>query len=109
MIACFIFSIQSPRCKVARNPDAMGNVRTRVMRLGKIVNRSTLLKEVETDIAALLENGSDMDEIVLQFDDTDLDRRFTEARKHARMIVDVGGAQGNGEKPAPTPALEQPK
>ena len=38
---------------------------------GQIVNRSTLLKEVDTDTARLLEQVADMDDLVLQFDGTD--------------------------------------
>lgn len=72
---------------------------------GQIVNRSALGKEIDTDTAALLELVSDMDDLVIQFDTTDLGQRFIEAWKRARIIVDVGGGQGVGEKPAP----EQPK
>jgi len=35
---------------------------------GQIVNRSALIKEVETDTAALLEFINDIDDLVLQFD-----------------------------------------
>ena len=45
-----------------------------------------LLKEVETDVAALVEQVSDMDDFVLQFDDTDDGKRFIEAWKRARII-----------------------
>ena len=37
---------------------------------GQIVNRSALLKEVETDTAALMGFVSEMDDMALQFDDT---------------------------------------
>lgn len=77
---------------------------------GQIVNRSALLKEVETDTAALVEFVNDMDDLVLQFDTTPTGHRFMEAWKRARIIVDVGGGNGGGEeKPTPTPAPEQPK
>lgn len=55
---------------------------------GKIVNRGTLLKEVETDTAALLEDVADLDDLVLQFDNTAQGKRFIEAWKKARIIVD---------------------
>jgi hypothetical protein len=69
---------------------------------GQIVNRSALLKEVETDIAALLELVNDMDDLVVQFDGSDDGRRFIEAWKHALIIVDTGG--GHSVTP-PTPQL----
>lgn len=69
---------------------------------GQIVNRSALLKEVETDIAALLELVNDMDDLVVQFDGSDDGRRFIEAWKRARIIVDTGG--GRSVTP-PTPPI----
>ena len=61
---------------------------------GQIVNRSTLLKEVETDVAALVQKVSDMDDLVLQFDGTAAGQRFIEAWKRARAIVYSGGGSG---------------
>ena len=57
---------------------------------------------VETDVAALLEKVSDMDDLVVQFDGTDAGRRFVEAWKRARIIVDTGGGHSNGGA-TPTP------
>ena len=74
---------------------------------GQIVNRSALLKEVETDTAALVEFVNDMDDLVLQFDTTPTGHRFMEAWKRARIIVDVGGSNGGEEKPAPSPQPPQ--
>ncbi len=45
---------------------------------GQIVNRSALLKEVETDVAALLEKVSDLDDLVVQFDGGEPGKRFIE-------------------------------
>ena len=59
---------------------------------GQIVNRSTLLKEVDTDTADLMEQVADLDDLVMQFDGTDAGKRFIEAWKRARIIVDTGGA-----------------
>lgn len=70
---------------------------------GQIVNRSALLKEVETDTAALVEFVNDLDDLVLQFDGTENGRRFIEAWKRARIIVDSGTGRGNGGA-APAPA-----
>lgn len=67
---------------------------------GQIVNRSTLLKELDTDVAALVEMVNDLDDLVLQFDGTDAGKRFIEAWKRARIIVDAGG---NGGTPPKTP------
>ena len=81
------------------------NAFTAVMNLprGQIVNRSTLLKEVDTDTAKLLEQVADLDDLVLQFDGTDAGKRFIEAWKRARIIVDNGGGHGSGENPTPPP------
>jgi hypothetical protein len=87
------------------------NAFTAVMNMprGQIVNRSTLLKEVDTDTADLLEQVADMDDLVLQFDGTDAGKRFIEAWKRARIIVDTGGGHGNGgTPPTPPPATPHP-
>ena len=76
---------------------------------GQIVNRSTLLKEVETDTAALLDQVDDLDDLVLQFDETPTGQRFLQAWKKARIIVDAGNGHGEDEeeeKPAPTPPTQ---
>jgi len=80
------------------------NAFTGVMNLprGQIVNRSTLLKEVDTDTADLLEQVADLDDLVQQFDGTDAGKRFIEAWKRARIIVDTGGGHSPGGTP-PTP------
>ena len=87
------------------------NAFTAVMNLprGQIVNRSTLLKEVDTDTADLLEQVADMDDLVLQFDGTDAGKRFIEAWKRARIIVDTGGGH-SGTPPTPPipPATPKP-
>lgn len=69
---------------------------------GDIVNRSALLREIETDIAALLDKLNDLDDLVLQFDGTEAGQRFTGAWKGARIIVDSGSGHST---PAVTPAL----
>ena len=74
---------------------------------GQIVNRSALLKEVETDVAALLEKVSDLDDLVVQFDSGDAGNRFKEAWKRARIIVDSGGGGGTTPTP-PTPPTPPP-
>jgi hypothetical protein len=85
------------------------NAFTAVMNLprGEIVNRRTLLKEVDTDTADLLEQVADMDDLVQQFDGTDAGKRFIEAWKRARIIVDTGGGHSNGDTPTPTPPATQ--
>jgi len=70
---------------------------------GKIVNRMTLLKEVSTDIVALVALVRDLDDLVLQFGGTAAGRSFIEAWKNARRIIDR-----IGEFPKPTPAPSLP-
>lgn len=69
---------------------------------GQIVNRGTLLKEIETDTAGLMEAISNLDDLVLQFHGSEIGLRFIEAWKRARILVDIGHTS-NGEDPAPTP------
>lgn len=69
---------------------------------GQIVNRSTLLKEVETDTAGLMEQVNALDDLAMQFDGTELGRRFIEAWKRARIIVD-SSANGSAPVTPPTP------
>ena len=71
---------------------------------GQIVNRGTLLKELETDAADLLDQLHDLDDLVLQFDGTDAGQRFSEAWRRARSIVDVGHGPSEKPTPSPTPA-----
>jgi hypothetical protein len=65
------------------------------------------LREVETDTAALVQLATDMDDLALQFDGTDAGKRFIEAWKRARNIVDAGGGHANGGTP-PTPPPTTP-
>jgi hypothetical protein len=62
---------------------------------------------VETDVAALVELLSGMDDLVIQFDDTEAGSRFIEAWKRARMILYSGGGHGgNGTPAAPVAPAE---
>ena len=70
---------------------------------GQIVNKSVLLREVETDTAALVQLATDMDDLALQFDGTDAGKRFIEAWKRARIIVDTGGGHSGTPPTPPTP------
>ena len=70
---------------------------------GEVVNRSALLREVETDTAALVQFATDMDDLALQFDGTDAGKRFIEAWKRARIIVDTGGGHSGTPPAPPTP------
>jgi len=73
----------------------------------QIVNRSTLAKELETDIAGLLVAIGQLDDLALQFGGTPAGDRFVETWRRARMIIDRGGTNGNGDapKPAATPPV----
>jgi hypothetical protein len=86
------------------------NAFTAVMNLprGQVLTRSTLLKEVETDTANLLEQVANLDDLVIQFDGTDAGKRFIEAWKRARIIVDTGGGHTTGETPAPATGTPTP-
>jgi hypothetical protein len=90
--------------RIAALTAALGGFKT-VMSLprGQVVNRSTLKKEVETDVAALVTDVTDMDDLVLQFDGTDAGKRFIEAWKRARNIVDTGGGHSGTPPTPPTP------
>jgi hypothetical protein len=49
-----------------------------------------------------MEPVADLDDLVMQFDGTDAGKRFIEAWKRARIIVDTGGHSGTPPTP-PTP------
>jgi hypothetical protein len=72
----------------------------------QIVNRSTLLKEVETDTAALLSDLRDLDDLILQLEDSESSSRFITAWKKARNIVDAGRSPDKDAGPVkPTPPV----
>lgn len=75
---------------------------------GQIVNRSALGKEIESDTAALLDLVQDLDDLVLQFDTSTPARRFQEAWKRARIIVDAGTGHTNGTPETPVPPPPTP-
>jgi len=71
----------------------------------QIVNRSALLRELETDVAALLDDIEELDDLVLQFDSPD-GENFQIAWTAARNIIDAGhrpGEEAEGEQPPPSP------
>ena len=53
-------------------------------------------------MAGLVEQVTDMDDLALQFDGTEAGKRFIEAWKRARTIVDTGGGH-SAAPPATTP------
>ena len=57
-----------------------------------IVNRSTLLKDLDAKVAALMEKLDDLDDLVIQYDGTPAGRHFIAAWRQARLIVDSGHA-----------------
>jgi hypothetical protein len=57
----------------------------------------------QTDSAALVQLATDMDDLALQFDGTDAGKRFIEAWKRARIIVDTGGGHSGTPPTPPTP------
>ena len=58
-------------------------------------------------MAARLEKVSDMDDRVVQFDGSDAGKRFIEAWKRARIIVDSGGGPGTPPAPPAPPAPQK--
>ncbi|MEK6259409.1 MAG: hypothetical protein AABP62_12400 [Planctomycetota bacterium] len=66
----------------------------------QIVNRSTLLCELQTRTAELLDFLNDLDEHISQLHTTDQARRFQSAWQQARIIIDAG----HGHAPIPTPS-----
>jgi len=71
---------------------------------GKIATRGTILKEIETDVADLLARLNDLDDLIVQFDETDEEKRFVSAWKRARMVLDLGGGPGGDATPPPATA-----
>jgi uncharacterized protein YukE len=70
----------------------------------QIVNRGTLLKELDTDAAMLMDSLRGMDDLVLQFGNSEPGQRFIEAWKRARIILDLGGSNIPTTPPTqPTP------
>ncbi len=67
---------------------------------GKIVNRTALIRELETRTAALVDSLEDLGDLVVQFDGTDAGQLFGTAWNQGRVIVDRG--QGP-VTPTPTP------
>lgn len=68
---------------------------------GQIVNRSALLRELETQVAGLLDAISDLDDLIIQFGGTAAGDLFLSAWQSARNILDAG--HGPGTPPAPPP------
>ena len=71
----------------------------------QIVNRSTLLRELETRTAELLDMMNDLDDLVLQFDGTDRGHRFVSAWTQSRGIINHGH---RFNPPSPPPAASTP-
>ena len=71
---------------------------------GQIVNRTALLRDLETDTAELMELANDLDDLVVQFDTIEASRLFGKAWEQARIIVD----SGHGPAPTPTPNPNPP-
>lgn len=68
---------------------------------GQAVNRGTLLKELDTDVAALVAQLAALDDLVIQFSGTPAGDRFAEAWRRARIIIDRGGSPSAGEPAKP--------
>ena len=99
MFAKWISSDQGVNCcsRITAYTGVMNTPRS------QIVNCNTLLKEVETDTATLVQLVTDMDDLVLQFEITDAGHRSAEAWRRARVILDAGCGQGSAPAPTPNP------
>ena len=72
---------------------------------GQIANRGAILREVEVAMAGLMQTLDDLDDLILQFGDTAAGRRFIDAWRRARTLVDPGGtpnAPGSEDEPSET-------
>jgi len=74
---------------------------------GQTVTRSSMLRELETRIADLLDAVRDLDDLIVQYEGTFPGRVFSNAWKQARQIVD-SGHRFEPEVPLPTPAPVAP-
>jgi chromosome segregation ATPase len=69
----------------------------------EIANRSALLRELETDVAALVEDATELDDLILQFE-SEAGETFQTAWFAARQIIDAGhGSSGEDEPPTGPP------
>jgi hypothetical protein len=68
-----------------------------------IVSRSALKTELEAKVAELMEQLEDLDDLVIQFDETPAGLAFIAAWRKARIIVDAGHGPANDD-PTPPPA-----
>ena len=71
---------------------------------GKIVNRTALLRELETQVAVLVDDAEDLDDLVAQFDGSEAGRLFGVAWNQSRINLDAGhGPTPPTPPPPPTP------
>ena len=66
--------------------------------------RSEIDNRPKNCTADMLEQVADMYDLVMQYDGTDAGKRFIEAWKRARIIVDTGGGHSGTPAPTPTPS-----
>lgn len=59
------------------------------------------------DIAALVESVRHLDDLVIQFDHTPAGEHLIEAWRRARVIIDRGGQNGNGDAAKPNGGTPQ--
>jgi hypothetical protein len=79
---------------------------------GQTVTRSSMLRELETRVADLIDAVRDLDDLIVQFEGTFPGRVFGDAWRQARRIVDSGHRfepEVPPTTPAPTPAPVVPQ
>jgi len=72
------------------------------------VNQGTLLKESDTEVAALARRFRALSDLVIQFGDTEQGARFVEAWRRARIILDSGRSSASSSTAQTTPATPTP-
>ena len=70
----------------------------------QVADRGALLRELKPCVAGMIEKLNGLDELVIQFDTTPEGRRFIDAWKIARVVVDAGHGPGEDEEPTPPTA-----
>lgn len=70
---------------------------------GEVISRSGLGSQLKALVSDLVEQLTDLDDLVIQFAGTPEGDRFIAAWKQARMVIDAGRGGGGEEEPPVTP------
>ena len=75
---------------------------------GQLANRGAILRELEEGVSALIDRLAALDDLIVQFNGTADGRRFIEAWRRARVLVDLGGGAGAPTQPESPAAVQSP-